>query len=232
MNRKLTRQVAVGAATAVLAAGGGVAYAASSDSGPDEPGRPSFDGPGFGYGELPAPPPGAAGERARRVHGAFAFGPAAPLEGAADYLGLTEDELHEQLQDGRTLAEIARAEGRSVEGLKDALLDAARERLDEAVEDGPLTEEQRDELLKGLESRIDDLIAGRLPPPPRFFGGDGPRFHGFGDCGPGDEPDGRAERGSQERRDEGEPAPAPDPSEQGSTTPGSWDDAASGTVTA
>lgn len=231
MNRRLTRQVAVGAATAVLAAGGGVAYAASSGSGPDGPERPFVDGPRFAYGEAVPALPAKPGERVRRAHGDVVFGPAAPLEGAADYLGLTEDELHERLQDGRTLAEIARAEGRSVDGLKDALLDAARERLDEAVEDGPLTEEQRDELLRGLESRIDDLIEGRLPPPPRFFGGDGPRFHRFGDCGPRDEQDGRSgERGSQERRDE--VAPAPDPSEQGSTTPGNWDGAASGTVSA
>ncbi len=40
------------------------------------------------------------------------------IEGAADYLGLTEDELHERLRNGQTLAEIARAEGKSVDGLE------------------------------------------------------------------------------------------------------------------
>ena len=35
------------------------------------------------------------------------------LEGAADYLGLTEAELHERLRNGQSLAEIAKAEGRS-----------------------------------------------------------------------------------------------------------------------
>ena len=49
------------------------------------------------------------------------------LERAADYLGLTEAELHEQLRDGQSLAEIAKAEGKSVDGLKQALLAAAKE---------------------------------------------------------------------------------------------------------
>ena len=98
------------------------------------------------------------------------------LEGAADYLGLSEDELHEQLRDGRSLADIATAEGKSVEGLKQALLASAKERLDQAVEDGDITPAQRDELLQQLESKIDDLVnAEGLPGrPPRFghrFGG-------------------------------------------------------------
>lgn len=235
MNRRFTRQVAIGAATALLAAGGGVAFAASNGSDTDESRRHLADGPRFGdgFGAPPAPPaPGDAGERPRRVHGVFGFGPGAPLDGAADYLGLADDELRERLHDGRTLAEIARAQGKSVQGLEDALLAAARERLDEAVKRGPLTGEQRDELLRGLASRIGDLVAGRLPAPPRF-GGDGPRVHGFGDCGPRDERGGRGERGAgRGERGQRETEPAPPRSERGSTTPGSWDGAASGAVTA
>ena len=85
-------------------------------------------------------------------------GPA--LEGAADYLGLTEAELHERLRDGQTLAEIAEAEGKSVAGLEQALLAAGKERLDQAVEDGRITAAQRDELLERLEAKIDALVNG------------------------------------------------------------------------
>jgi hypothetical protein len=85
-------------------------------------------------------------------------GPA--LEGAADYLGLTEAELHERLRDGQTLAEIAKAEGKSVDGLEQALVARGKEKLDQAVEDGRLTAAQRDELLERLESKIDALVNG------------------------------------------------------------------------
>ena len=103
-------------------------------------------------------------------------GPGHHLEGAADYLGLSEEELHERLRNGDTLAEIAEAEGRSVAGLELALVAAAKERLDEAVADGRITAAQRDELLEQLESKVDDLVNGEGLPgrPPRF----GYRFDG------------------------------------------------------
>ncbi len=82
------------------------------------------------------------------------------LEGAADYLGLTEAELHERLRDGQTLAEIARAEGKSVDGLEQALVASGKARLDQAVEAGRITASQRDELLERLEAKIDALVNG------------------------------------------------------------------------
>jgi hypothetical protein len=82
----------------------------------------------------------------------------AKLSTAAEYLGLTEDELEDRLDDGTTLAEIAEAEGKSVDGLKQALVDAARERIEQAVDDGDLTREEADRLLEGLEERIDHLV--------------------------------------------------------------------------
>ena len=85
------------------------------------------------------------------------------LEGAADYLGLTEAELHERLRNGQTLAEIAEAEGKSVSGLEQALLTAAKARLDEAVADGRIPAAQRDELLERVEAKIDALVNGEPP---------------------------------------------------------------------
>ena len=80
------------------------------------------------------------------------------LATAADYLGLSEDELEEKLNDGSTLAEVAQAEGKSVDGLKQALLEAARGRIDQAVEDGDLKQAEADDLLEGLEERIDAFV--------------------------------------------------------------------------
>jgi hypothetical protein len=97
-------------------------------------------------------------------------GPA--LDGAADYLGLTEAELHERLRNGRTLAEIAKAEGKSVDGLEQALVAAAKEKLDQAVENGRITVAQRDEMLERLEVKIDALVNGKP-----FLEKHGPGFH-------------------------------------------------------
>lgn len=112
------------------------------------------------------------------------FGHAGKLDAAAEYLGLTEEQLHERLESGHTLAEIARAEGTSVAGLVDALVAEATQRIDQAVDAGRLTEEQATELKDGLEERTQDLVEGELPAAPFRHGF--PGFHG----GPGgrDEP--------------------------------------------
>ena len=85
------------------------------------------------------------------------------LDAAASYLGLTEDELREQLEGGTTLAELATAQGKTAEGLEQALLDAATADLATEVEDGKVTEAQRQEILESLGQRIDDLVNGELP---------------------------------------------------------------------
>lgn len=93
------------------------------------------------------------------------FGHFEKLETAASYLGLGEAELREQLADGKTLAEIAKAEGKSVDGLVQALVQDAKARLDQAVAAGKLRRERGDELAEGLEERITDLVTGELPRP-------------------------------------------------------------------
>jgi hypothetical protein len=116
--------------------------------GPHGPGGPGFGGPG-GHG--------------------FGFGGA---EGAAEYLGLTEAQLREQLRDGKSLADIAKAtSGKSVEGLKAALKQNVTEKLDQAVKDGHLTQEQRDKIAADLDKRIDDIVDRTPPDRP-----DGPKF--------------------------------------------------------
>jgi len=80
------------------------------------------------------------------------------VDSAAAYLGVTEDELRSQLGDGKSLADVAAAEGKSVAGLKAALRSAAKEKLDDAVENGRLTDAQRDEALERFDERLDDLV--------------------------------------------------------------------------
>jgi Arc/MetJ-type ribon-helix-helix transcriptional regulator len=80
------------------------------------------------------------------------------LSAAADYLGLTEAELRTKLNAGRTLADIAKARGKSVDGLKQAILAEAGKKLDQLVEAGELTRAEADEMLARLKSHIDELV--------------------------------------------------------------------------
>jgi hypothetical protein len=118
------------------------------------------DGPGFHGG-----PGGLVGP------GILGLG----LDTAAEYLDLDRNELLEQL-DEQSLAEIATAEGKSVEGLKDALRNAAEERLADAE---GLSEEQRAEILARIDEHIDQFVE-RQWNVEGHFGPNGPE---------GDEPD-------------------------------------------
>jgi polyhydroxyalkanoate synthesis regulator phasin len=96
-------------------------------------------------------------------HGEFhagpMFGPA-----VASYLGLTESELRTQLESGKTLAQIATAQGKSVEGLKAAILAEAKSKLDEAVASGKLTASEEQTMLDKLQANLDDIVNNSGPP--------------------------------------------------------------------
>ncbi len=96
--------------------------------------------------------------RARRCAGSAVISSA-----AAEYLGLTEDALRSRLADGKTLAQIAEAEGKSVAGLQQALVADVKERLAAAVKDGKLTEEQAANMLERYTERVEALVNGTLP---------------------------------------------------------------------
>ena len=87
------------------------------------------------------------------------FGHFASLDAAAAYLSLTEAELREMLVD-KTLAEIAKDQGKSVDGVTKALVTAGEKRIDEAVADGRLTQEQAVELKAALPDRVEALVSG------------------------------------------------------------------------
>jgi polyhydroxyalkanoate synthesis regulator phasin len=111
------------------------------------------------------------------------FGHFGHLDAAASHLGLTEAELREQLADGKTLADVARAESKTVDGLVQALVEAGEAKLDEAVAEGRLTQAQADEIAEGLEERMTDLVNGERPErrfDRRFGDGFGHRFGGGG----------------------------------------------------
>jgi hypothetical protein len=113
-------------------------------------------------------------------HGPHGFG--ASLDAAATYLGLTEVQLRTQLESGKSLADVAKAQGKSVDGLKQAMLDSIQSKLDQAVKAGKLTAAQSADIMAQVKASIDDLINGRLPSKPfrEFHQQFGKRFDGPG----------------------------------------------------
>jgi hypothetical protein len=77
--------------------------------------------------------------------------------GLARALGITPAELHRQLHDGKSVADIAKAEGRSLDDVRTAAKADARRRIDAAVKDGDLTRQQADRLLTRLDRALEDL---------------------------------------------------------------------------
>ena len=98
----------------------------------------------------------------------FAFPGVGPFgsDAAAKYLGLTDSQLREQLGSGKTLAQIATSKGKTIAGLKSAMLAAEKSRLDQAVTNKDLTSAQEQQILSKTGSLLDDLINGKPPTPP------------------------------------------------------------------
>ncbi len=106
------------------------------------------------------------------------FGPA--LGDVADLLGLTTDELRTAAQDGSTLAELAEQRGVPTDDVVAALVAPAEERLQAAVDEERITQEEADERLAQATERATDFVETGEG----FCGGPGGR-RGFGPRGPG-----------------------------------------------
>ena len=74
------------------------------------------------------------------------------LDGIAEELGTTLEELRDQLASGATLDEIASSFGVDLDAVFDRLHQEAVDAIDEKVEDGDLTEEQADAIKERMES--------------------------------------------------------------------------------
>ena len=75
----------------------------------------------------------------------------------AKALGITDAKLKEQLRDGKSIAEIAKAEGKSLADVRASLKADAKTRLDKAVKDGDLAQAQADKLLDHVDEHLERL---------------------------------------------------------------------------
>jgi hypothetical protein len=92
----------------------------------------------------------------RLVHGIHAR--AHRLGPVTKYLDISPQELRSQLRSGKSLAQIATAQGKTPDGLVDAITAPAKARLAKAVEKGRLTQQRADELLSRLTDAVEKAV--------------------------------------------------------------------------
>ncbi|HYB27276.1 MAG TPA: hypothetical protein VEF89_11725 [Solirubrobacteraceae bacterium] len=119
-------------------------------------------GPGGPGGMLaPGVPggPGAPGSATPRLR-AFPvpFAVAGGIGSAASYLGLTNAKLFQQLSSGKSLAQIATAQHKSVSGLEQAMLGAVKSRLDKLVMAKVITSAQEQQTLSRWRTRLSQQV--------------------------------------------------------------------------
>ena len=130
-------------------------------------------GPGrFGPGGLGPSPFGPGGLRS---HGFGRFGViGGELGTAATYLGTTPSKLQSELRSGKTLAQIASADGKTSSGLESAMTATIKARLDKAVASRMITSAQEQKLLSHVSSVLTAIVSHPVHP----WGQMKPGFHG------------------------------------------------------
>jgi hypothetical protein len=80
------------------------------------------------------------------------------VKAAASYLGLSRKELRAQSH-GTSLAQLATAQGKSVDGLRQAMYGAVKVKLDQRVAAGKLSAEKEQAKLVRIQAWISKLVA-------------------------------------------------------------------------
>lgn len=103
----------------------------------------------------------------------------AHLGQVAELIGIDEAELHEALRSGQTIAEVAQENGVDTRSVIDGLVAGAQSRMDEALAEGFLTEEESDQMSASLEQRTTAMVNGERPAGMPPFGRSGHGPHGL-----------------------------------------------------
>ncbi len=93
--------------------------------------------------------------------------------------GLTPEEIQAQRQEGKSLVEIAAAQGVSEDALVEAIMEVKKETVQQKVEAATLTQEQADLMLEQMEQRTIQAVNRTTSGPPDWGGGNG---YGQGTC--------------------------------------------------
>lgn len=95
----------------------------------------------------------------------------AVMDAAASYLGMSETALAAERHDGKSLAQIAVAQGKSAAGLEQALVVAFSANLDKAVAANRITSAQAAQVLATFKTQVKAMIERTAVGPPAGRGG-------------------------------------------------------------
>jgi len=118
---------------------------------------------GIAFAQEPATPPAAGGPCG--AGGSWRWGPSGikPLVSVADLFGMTTEELYAQLTAGKTVLDVAGEKGFTAEQVVGAIMAPRAERVESAVEEGRITQEQADLMIQTMTDRVTEkLEAGNL----------------------------------------------------------------------
>jgi hypothetical protein len=87
------------------------------------------------------------------------------LDDLAAFLKVDRQQLLSDLAGGQSLAQIAATQGQSRQALKDFLSSEAQKQLNQAVQDGKLTQDQADNALQKLNGHLNTIIDLQSPFP-------------------------------------------------------------------
>lgn len=80
------------------------------------------------------------------------------LQTWADALGLKVEELAAAVQSGKSVADLAKEKGLTIEALVDKAIEARKAAVQQAVEAGRLTQEQADAMLQQMRERMTESL--------------------------------------------------------------------------
>ena len=87
--------------------------------------------------------------------GGMRYGQQPVMSAAASYLGLSQAQLQTQLQSGKSLADVATAQGKTVSGLKDAILAAMTSWINASTR---LSAAQKAAMISEVKSHLDEIV--------------------------------------------------------------------------
>lgn len=90
--------------------------------------------------------------------GAVCRGTSTVATAVSDLLGMSSEDIAAQRGAGKSLADIAASKNVDKDKLVDTILSAKKAAMDEAVKDGRITQEQADQMLETMKSRVTDRV--------------------------------------------------------------------------
>jgi len=155
MNLYRKRALAGLAVTGIVAgalAGGGVAVASTGPAQSPTPTATATASGRCGEGHM-------EGQWHGHHHGKWS-GHHTVIKAIADYLGLSEAQLRSQLESGKSLADVARAQGKSVSGLETTILTAVTTQVNAIT---GLSAAQKAALISQVRSHLPEIVNMTCP---------------------------------------------------------------------